>query len=117
MYRYQKRPSLSLTSNRIGLSDRKFDVAENGLSRSEMKTSKNESSSGTTKNRVCRIDSKKFNLSFMRQQRQQIRLTPQITIEMWEKQNGKCIYCERTMIARDKWLQPTIEHIIPRSEG
>lgn len=58
-----------------------------------------------------------FNLKTMRQARTQIRLTPQITIEMWEKQKGKCIYCERTMIARDKWLQPTIEHIVPRSEG
>ena len=55
MYRYQKRPLHSPTSNRIGLSDRKFDVAENGLSRSEMKTSKNESSSGITKKQECPI--------------------------------------------------------------
>lgn len=52
-----------------------------------------------------------------RQIRTQVRLTPQITIEMWEKQSGKCVYCNQTMIVRDKWLQPTIEHIIPRSEG
>lgn len=51
-----------------------------------------------------------------RQIRTQVRLAPQITIEMWEKQSGKCVYCNQTMIVRDKWRQPTIEHIVPRSE-
>ena len=52
----------------------------------------------------------------MATKRKQVRLPPQITIDMWERQNGKCFYCNQKMILRDKWLQPTIEHIVPRSE-
>jgi 5-methylcytosine-specific restriction endonuclease McrA len=53
----------------------------------------------------------------MKKPRQRVLLAPQISIEMWTRQNGKCVYCNRTMIVRDKWLQPTIEHIIPRDKG
>jgi hypothetical protein len=47
----------------------------------------------------------------------QVKYSASFIIQMFQKQKGRCIYCNHSLIVGDKYRKPTIEHITPKSQG
>jgi hypothetical protein len=46
-----------------------------------------------------------------------LKFSASFIIQMFQKQKGRCIYCNHSLIVGDKYRKPTIEHITPKSQG